>query len=96
MIPPMARQVSGGVRQAIGDLLLSASYTGVRGAHTFTWIRANRNANGTYCAAFASTTTRKYSNEVVSTNDARNWYDALYLSAQKPYSDDSHRGMPLS
>ena len=96
MIPPMARQVSGGVRQAIGDVLLSASYTGVRGSHTFTWIRANRNANGTCCAAFPSTTTRKYSSVFVSSDDARNWYDALYLSAQKRYSDDSRWGMQLS
>ena len=95
--PPKAHQVSTGVRQAFGDLLLSASYTGVRGYNGFTWIRANRNANGSCCAPFpAGGTAQRYSNVFVSSDDARNWYDAMYLSVEKRYSERSKWGVQLS
>lgn len=96
IVPPQAKQFSAGVRQAIGDVLLSASYTGVRGSHVFTWIRANRNANGSCCAAFPTTTNRLYSNVFVSSDDARNWYDALYLTLSRRYSEQSRWGGQLS
>jgi hypothetical protein len=96
MIPPKANQLSVGVRQAVGEVLLSASYTAVRGFHNFAWIRANRNANGSCCAAFPSAAARAYSNVFVSSDDARNWFDALYLTAQKRYSEESPWGAQLS
>ena len=94
--PPMAHQFSAGVRQAFGDFALSASYTGVRGYNTFTWIRANRNANGTCCTQFPSPTVRKFSGVFVSSDDARNWYDALYLMAEKRYSERSRWGVQVA
>jgi hypothetical protein len=96
MTPPRANQLSVGLRQAVGEILLSASYTAVRGFHTFTWIRANRNPDGSCCAAFPSASARAYSNVFVSSDDARNWFDALYLSAQKRYSEESPWGAQLS
>jgi hypothetical protein len=96
IVPPQAKQLSVGVRQALGDVLLSASYTGVRGYHTFTWIRANRNANGSCCAAFPTASNRQYSNVFVASDDARNWYDALYLTAQRRYSEESRWGGQIS
>jgi hypothetical protein len=94
--PPKAHQFSAGVRQAVGDFLLSASYTGVRGYNTFTWIRANRNADGSCCAQFPGGGVRRYSNVFVSSDDARNWYDALYLSAAKRYSERSKWGVQIA
>ena len=95
--PPKAHQFSAGVRQSFGDLLVSASYTGVRGYNTFTWIRANRNPNGSCCAPFpAAGTDQRYSNVFVSSDDARNWYDAMYLSVEKRYTDRSKWGLQLS
>jgi hypothetical protein len=94
--PPKAHQFSAGVRQAFGDFLFSASYTGVRGYNTFTWIRANRNADGSCCAQFPGNGVRKFSNVFVSSDDARNWYDALYLSAQKRYSERSKWGVQVA
>lgn len=96
MKPPQTNQFSAGVRQAAGPLLLTANYTGVRGYHTFTWIRANRNANGSCCAAFPSTTPRKYSNVFVSSDDARNWYDALYVTAEKRYTPRTRWGAQIA
>lgn len=95
-VPPQARQFSAGVRQAVGDALLTANYVGVRGSHVFTWIRANRNANGSCCAAFPSAANRLYSNVFVSSDDARNWYDALYLSLSRRYSEQSRWGGQVS
>ena len=94
--PPMAHQFSAGVRQAFGDFALSASYTGVRGRNTFAWIRANRNANGSCCTQFPSPTLRQFSNVFVSSDDARNWYDALYLTAEKRFSEQSRWGVQVA
>jgi Carboxypeptidase regulatory-like domain/TonB dependent receptor len=94
--PPKAHQFSGGVRQNIGDFEISASYTGVRGYNSFTWFRANRNVNGTCCTQFPTPTSRKYSNVFVSNDDGRNWYDAMFLSVQKRYTDRSKWGWQLS
>jgi hypothetical protein len=94
--PPKAHQFSAGIRQAYRDFLFSASYTGVRGYNTFTWIRANRNADGTCCATFPGGGVRRYSNVFVSSDDARNWYDALYLSAAKRYSERSKWGVQVA
>jgi hypothetical protein len=94
--PPKANQFSLGVRQVVGPVNVSASYTGVRGYNTFTWIRANRNANGTCCAAFPNATAPRYSNVFVSSDDARNWYDALFLSVDRRYREDSKWGAQLS
>jgi hypothetical protein len=68
----------------------------VRGYNNFTWIRANRNANGTCCATFPGNGVRKFSNVFVSNDDARNWYDALYVSVAKRYSEASKWGVQLS
>jgi hypothetical protein len=90
--PPKAHQFTFGVRQRFGDYQLSANYTGVRGSNTFTWIRANRNPNGSCCSAAPA----GYSNVFVSADDARNWYDALYLVAEKPYAEGSRWGAQIA
>ena len=95
--PPKANQFSVGIRQSFLDQYgVSASYTGVRGYNTFTWIRANRNANGTCCAQFPSTTNFRYSNVFVSADHARNWYDALYLTVEKRYRAQSRWGAQIA
>jgi hypothetical protein len=94
--PPKANQFSFGVRQTVGPVDVSASYTGVRGYNTFTWIRANRNPNGSCCSAFPNAAAPKFTNVFVSSDDARNWYDALYLSVDKRYREGSRWGAQLS
>ena len=93
--PPMAHQFSAGVRQAFGDFGLSASYTGVRGYNTFTWIRANRNANGTCCTQFPSPTVRSFP-AVRLDDDARNWYDALYPHGREALQRASRWGVQVA
>ena len=94
--PPRANQFSLGVRQTIGPIDVSASYTGVRGYNTFTWIRANRNANGSCCAPFPNATAPRYSNVFVSSDDARNWYDALFLTIEKRYTEATKWGAQIA
>jgi len=94
--PPKATQFSFGVRQSIGEYGVSASYTGVRGSNTFTWIRANRNTNGTCCAQFPATTNFRYSNVFVSDDNARNWFDALYLTVEKRFARQSRWGAQIA
>jgi hypothetical protein len=94
--PPKANQYSFGVRQALGPLFGSLSYTGVRGYNTYTWIRANRNANGTCCAAFPTTTNNRYSNVFVSADNARNWYDAVYVMLERRFTGRNTWGAQIS
>lgn len=95
--PPKSQQYTLGVRQGVGPLLLTANYTGVRGDNVFTWIRANRRADNTCCADFpASGVNRRFSNVFVSSDDARTFYDALYVKAEKPFSQGSRWGAQLA
>jgi hypothetical protein len=97
--PPNSRHFTAGVRQSLGMMQLTANYTGVRGYNILTWIRANRNVNGTCCANFPVGTPAsafKFTNVFVSSDDARSWYDAMYLKAEKRYSENSKWGAQLS
>ncbi|CAN5610931.1 TonB-dependent receptor [soil metagenome] len=72
--PPRSNQFSGGLRQTVGDVLLSATYTGTRSDNGFAFVRVTP-WNGlapNYSQAFAST------------NDVRTWYDAMVLKAERP------------
>jgi hypothetical protein len=84
--PPRSTQFSLGVRQAWRDLLFSVNYTGVRSQNHFTWMFANRDpANQLFGLP-------SYRNVLVSTDEGRSWYDAVYVKAEKRYSADSRWG----
>ncbi|HET7232921.1 MAG TPA: TonB-dependent receptor [Longimicrobium sp.] len=89
--PPYSLQWSLGARHALGSWQLQATYTGVRGYHLFTWLRGNRNADLTCCTSVAP-----YSNLFISSDSKRTWYDALYLKADKPYTQASRWGVGLA
>lgn len=91
--PPRTNQFALGVRQTLGDYLISANYAGVRGYNFFTMLRANRNPDGTCCETAPSD---HWSNLFISTSEGRNWYDALYLKAEKRYSEQSRWGVQLA
>lgn len=79
--PPVSTQFSGGVRQAFGGWLLQATYTNVASRNGFSYIRGNRNADGSCCADNSS----NYSNILLSDNNPRTWYEALMLQIDRPY-----------
>jgi outer membrane receptor protein involved in Fe transport len=77
--PPKAYQGSIGVRQTIGGYRVSASYTGVRGHNRLTYYFGNRRANGSCCQ-----NTQSFSNVLLADYSGRSWYDALYLTLERP------------
>ena len=79
--PPVSTQFSGGVRQALGTWRVSATYTNVASKNGFTYIRGNRNADGSCCADNSS----NYSAILLSDNNPRTWYQALMLQIDRPY-----------
>lgn len=80
--PPRSTQFSGGLRQALGDWRVSATYTNVASRNGFSFIRGNRNANGSCCADNSA----NYSNVLISDNNPRTWYQALMLQIDRPYT----------
>lgn len=91
--PPRTDQFSIGVRQTLGDYMISANYTGVRGKNVINMFRANRRPDGTCCEPAPS---NHWNNLFVSTHEGRNWFDALYLKAEKRYSEQSRWGVQLA
>ncbi len=88
--PPVARQWTIGLRQAVGPVMLSANYTGVRSDNTFTWVFGNRNPDGSLFE------TPRFRNILLATDDGETWYDALQLQAGKPFNLESGWGLQVA
>jgi hypothetical protein len=88
--PPMAKQVTIGVRQAVGPLMLSANYTGVRGENVFTNVFGNRRPDGSLQE------TPRFRNILLSTDEGKTWYDALLFQVGKPFTVESGWGAQVS
>ena len=84
--PPVTNQFNGGIRTSIGGVLLSANYAGIRGSNGLTFVFGNRRADGTCCQSIPG-----FSNILTSDDGKKNWFDALYLTADRPF--DSRWGM---
>jgi Carboxypeptidase regulatory-like domain len=79
--PPVNDQWSLGVRHTVKSIVTSLTYSGMRGRNLFTFIRGNRNPDGTCCL-----TVPGFSNILISDLDGRkSWFDAFYLQADRPY-----------
>jgi hypothetical protein len=77
--PPKSLQFSLGVRQQLGDFTVGVAYVGVRGSNEIT----------TYNANYKSRLTTKYGRINVWTDGGNSWYDAMYLTVDKPYRPGS-------
>ena len=80
--PPHSNQWSLGVRRVLGNYTLSATYTGVRSFNGLTYIFGNRRTNGNCCY---QNPTLPFSNVLLSSDEVKTWYDALYLKIERPY-----------
>lgn len=89
--PPQSDQYSVGVRQALGPVGVEVSYAATRGKNGFTWVRGNRNPDGTCCLPLEN-----FSNAFISDATKRLWYDALFLKVDKPYTSASRWGVTLA
>jgi hypothetical protein len=82
--PPKSDQFSVGVRHDFGGFNGSVSYNGSRGfnGYTYEWATAALDANGN-CCSFHNVPA--YSDVLVGNNDVKTWYNAMYLTLNRPY-----------
>jgi outer membrane receptor protein involved in Fe transport len=84
--PPVSDQFSLGVRQRLGAMTLSASYSGVRSRNGFTFLFGNRRPDGNCCQGIPG-----FSNILISSDAKRAWYDALFFQVDKPLGGEHLR-----
>jgi hypothetical protein len=87
--PPVSDQFNAGVRTSYGGILLTANYAGVRARNGFTYLFGNRNPDGSCCQGVPG-----YSNILISSDARRNWFDAMYVTAERPF--DSRWGFRIN
>jgi outer membrane receptor protein involved in Fe transport len=79
--PPASNQWSLGLRQRLGNIVTSATYSGMRTKNILTFIRGNRRPDGTCCL-----TVPGYGGLIIADPEGREaWFDGLYLQAERPY-----------
>ena len=95
--PSRTHQFNLGVRQTLGQMVVGAAYRGVRGHNIFSWFCATPNPEHGYCggAGGAQGIAQNYG-ILLSTDEGRTWYDAIDLTAEKPYTDASRWGFTLA
>jgi outer membrane receptor protein involved in Fe transport len=85
---PYSTQFNFGIRQAIRDWAVSATYAGVRGYDQLTLNFGNSglDSTGKCCSPGFNTGAHGFSNFIYSTNQGKTWYDALQVQIDRPYS----------
>ncbi len=81
---PYSDQWNLGVRQAFGPILASATYANIRSKNGFSYLWGA----GRCCPQFHPA----YGNVLISSDDVRTWYEAVYLQLDRPYSEQSRYG----
>jgi outer membrane receptor protein involved in Fe transport len=79
--PPVADQFNAGVRTNVRGILVTANYAGLRGRHGLTYLFGNRRPDGTCCQTIPGV----FTNILVSSDAKKNWFDALYFTAERPF-----------
>ena len=83
--PPKSDQFSAGVRHNFGSFDGSVSYNGSRGfnGYSYEWGNVTYDpARNDCCISFS---VPAYSNILVGNNDVKTWYNAMYLTLNRPY-----------
>ena len=88
--PPLSDQFNAGLRTSVKGILLSANYAGIRGRNFLTFLFGNRHPDGTCCQTIPGV----FTNILVSDNGRKNWFDAMYFTAEKPF--DSRWGFRVN
>jgi outer membrane receptor protein involved in Fe transport len=84
---PYSDQFNVGVRQAFGALLGSASYARIRSFNGFSYLWGK----GACCPQYAP-----FSNVLISSDDVKTWYDAVYLTLDRPYTNTGNYGFNVA
>jgi len=90
MRPPKTHQFSGGVRQMVGGVRLTASYNGIRGYNGMNYVRVSPFGGP------ETTTPHNYSTVFAADDRVRTWYDALQVQAERPMRQDTRWGGGLA
>jgi hypothetical protein len=95
--PSRTHQWNLGIRQTVGSMVVGAAYRGVRGYNIFSWYCATPHPEHGYCGGSGNLQgiSQNYG-IVLGTDEGRTWYDALDLTAEKPYSEQSRWGFTLA
>ncbi|PYO75430.1 MAG: TonB-dependent receptor [Gemmatimonadetes bacterium] len=82
---PKSSQFNVGIRHLFGDVLVSATYVGVRSwdGLVFNWANHALNPNGSCCSS--NDYGHGFSSILYTTNSAKTWYDALQVEITRPY-----------
>lgn len=93
--PPKTDQFSFGVRQKFGDWRASVTGSYIRGSNGYTHLFATRDANGNCCD---TSTVRPfgYANVLIGYDGLDTRYKALYVTLDKPYSEQSGWGVNIA
>lgn len=89
-VPLHTDQISGGVRQVVGPVNLSATFSHIRGEHGIGFYPANREATGN--RDFLPVP-GAFGNVLISADDIQSRFTGFYLTAEKPYSEASPWGV---
>ena len=89
---PYSDQWNVGVRQALGPVVASLSYANIRSHNGFTFIRGDLRPDNTCCLTLVP----GYSRLILSNDEVRTWYDAIYFTLEKPFTGTSRWGGQLA
>jgi hypothetical protein len=93
--PPRSHQWNVGVRQTISDFVAGAAYRGVRGYNLTSWYCAKAHSEHGYCEGTREAPYSLPYNLLISTDEGRSWYDALDLTFERPFTEQSRWGFTL-
>ena len=85
---PYSNQWNLGVRQTFGQMVGSVSYANIRSYHGLSYLWGA----GSCCPQFDP----DYSNVLISSDDVRTWYDAVYLTARSSVQRPTHYGFNVA
>lgn len=88
--PVHSDQISAGIRQALGPFNVSATFSHIRGENGVGFFPVNRQRTGTrdYLPVPGG-----FGNVLISVDDIQSRFTGVYVTAEKPYSDESKWGV---
>jgi len=85
---PYSDQWNLGVRQSFGNYVASASYANIKSFNGFSYLWGKG-----FCCPQVDPA---YSNVLISSDDVKTWYDAIYLQLDRPFTSESKYGFNIA
>ena len=96
---PYNDQLDLGVRHRFGEVQASVTVSEIKGHNLFSWVLGNRNPDGSWCTYGPQYACQPwgyplpgYGNFLISNDQGRSDYQAVYLQVEKTYSRTAHYG----